>query len=101
MVNNNKISQITNTHKLVKFVEQLKCLPNKRDYLSITIDYFFDNIIRQLEMNFNFIITTRQNIIAKKVKLQTGKLAKIDLFLALLNDKFFLDIVINILILMK
>lgn len=28
-------------------------------------------------------------LLQKKVKLQTGRLAKIDLFLALLNDKFF------------
>lgn len=54
MVNNNKISQITNTHKLVKFVEQLKCLPNKRDYLSITIDYFFDNIIKTIRNELQF-----------------------------------------------
>ena len=46
-------------------------------------------------------ILVSEEEIAKKVKLQTGKLAKIDLFLALLNYKFFSDIVINILILMK
>ena len=50
--------------------------------------------------NLNFFILDKI-LLQKKVKLQTGKLAKIDLFLALLNDKFFSDIVINILILMK
>ncbi len=89
MKNDKSKTQITNSHRLIKFIEHLTDKPTKIPDATIDVGYFFNNIINQLELNLNFIISNRQSCIIKKVKSKNKKPTNIDILTESFYDPYF------------
>lgn len=88
MRNNQNMVQISNSHRLIQYIENLNEIYSTKNNQYISIDYF-SKIIQELLMDYNRIVNTRRDIVIKKAKQKTKKPAPIDFFIELLCDPYF------------
>lgn len=72
MRNNQSMVQISNSHRLIRYIESFNEIHRTENNKYISIDYF-SKIIQELLMDYNRIVNTRQDIIIKKAKQKTKK----------------------------
>lgn len=73
MRNNQNMVQISNSHRLIQYIENLNEIYSIKNNQYISIDYFFSKIIQELLMDYNRIVNTRRDIVIKKAKQKTKK----------------------------
>lgn len=64
--------QISNSHRLIQYIESLNEIHSTENNQYISIDYF-SKIIQELLMDYNRIVNTRRDIVIKKAKQKTKK----------------------------
>ena len=73
MRNNQNMVQISNSHRLIQYIENLNEIYSIKNNQYISIDYFFSKIIQELLMDYNRIVNTRRDIVIKKAKQKTKR----------------------------